>query len=170
MEQKVTSPAAKGLVLALILIVVSLGTYFSGQTLNSGLRWLSTLVFMGGIIWACISFAKQMDGNITFGNAFAHGFKTTAATTAIVVVYTFIFIKFIYPGMVDLVLDQSRQELTAKGKLTSDQIDSAMDITRRFFSVFAVGGALLLYLCMGAIAALIGAAVAKKNPNPEFPQ
>src|SRR5476651_1379275 len=101
MEQKVTSPATKGIVLALVLIVISLGTYLTGQTLNSGLRWLTSLVFMGGIIWACISYAKQMDGNITFGNAFAHGFKTTAATTAIVVVYTFIFIKFIYPGMVD---------------------------------------------------------------------
>jgi len=41
---------------------------------------------------------------------------------------------------------------------------------RKFFMPFAIGGMLIMSAILGAVASLIGAAVAKKNPNPTLEQ
>jgi hypothetical protein len=97
MEQKITSSAVKGLFLALIMIVFTLILQYSGQGQNTALGLISFAIYMGGIIWGCTYYAKQMAGNVTFGNVFAHGFKMAAATTAIMVVLIFILFSFIFP-------------------------------------------------------------------------
>jgi hypothetical protein len=107
-----------------------------------------------------------MDGNVTFGNVFAHGFKVTAAVAAILSIYTFFAFKFIYPEMIDLSLDEARKNMEAKGNMSSDQVDQSVAMVRKFFIPFAIGGILIGTALIGAIAALIGAGVAKKNPNP----
>ena len=101
MEQKVATPVQKGLIISLILIVFGLVIYFAGQMENKALSYIQYIIFLGGIIWSCISFAKQMNGNVTFGNVFAHGFKTTAFIAALMAVYTFLSVKFIFPDIVD---------------------------------------------------------------------
>jgi hypothetical protein len=55
--------------------------------------------------------------------------------------------------------------MEAKGNMSSEQIDQAISITRKFFMVFIIGGAIVFYLILGAIASLIGAGVTKKEPN-----
>ncbi len=165
MEQKITSPAIKGVIISLILILFSLVIYFLGLTENQPLGWVSLLPYLVGIIWGCMIFAKQMNGNVTFGNVFAHGFKTTAAVTAIMVVYVVIYIKLINTGMVNMALDKARQNMESKGSLSASQIDDAIAMTQKFFIPFAIGGQLLMNLILGVIFSLIGAAVAKKNPD-----
>jgi len=165
MEKKVTPPWTKGLILSLVLIILNLALYFSGQAQNKSLSWLSLVLLVVGIIIACTSFAKDMDGNVTFGNVFAHGFKTTAATAAIMIVYSILALKVLFPEMVDQIMNQARTDMEAKHTMSEEQINQAMDFTKKFFMVFAIGGIIFIYAVCGAIGALIGAGVAKKNPN-----
>src|SRR4051794_21541752 len=97
MEQKVTSPVSKGVIITLLLIVFGLIIYFANQMENTAVSYLQYLILAIGVIWSCILYAKQMNGNVTFGNVFAHGFKTTAVTAALLAVYTFIAVKFLFP-------------------------------------------------------------------------
>ena len=165
MEKKVTPPWTKGLVISLILIVYGLIMYFSGLWLNKSLSWIQSILLVVGIIIADTGFAKQMDGNVTFGNVFAHGFKTTAAIIVIMVVYSFLAVKFIYPEMIDAIITQSKADMDKKGNMSQDQIDQAVGMIRKFFIPFMIGGIVLMFGICGAIGSLIGAAVAKKNPN-----
>lgn len=166
METKVTTPAIKGTLLALVLIVIGLAIYFTGQSQNKSLGYVSMGLYAGAIIFSCTYYAKQMGGIVTFGNVFAYGFKTAAAATAIFLVYTFIAFKFIMPEMVDLSLDAARKGMEEKKNLTSEQVEQSLEMVRKFFIPFAIGGALFMYLFIGVIAALIGAAVAKKTAAP----
>jgi len=166
METKVTPAWTKGLIISLICIVYGLILYFTGQMQNKALGWVSFIFLFGGIIWSCTSYAKQMNGNVTFGNAFGHGFKVTAAIAAILAVYTFIAFKFIYPEMIDISMDEARKNMEAKGNASEEQIRQGIEIGRKFFILFAVSGILIITALIGAVAALIGAGVAKKNPNP----
>jgi hypothetical protein len=50
--------------------------------------------------------------------------------------------------------------------MSEDQIEQALNMTKKFFMVFLIGGALLGYLLFGAIASVIGAAITKKDPHP----
>ena len=164
MEEKVMTPAVKGIVISLVLILLSLVLYFTGESENTVLKWVQFFLFGGGIIWADIYYAQQLKGNVTFGNVFAHGFKTSAAITVIVLVYTFIFIKFISPELVDKVIIQARIKWE-EAKLTSAQMQQAEDVTRKYFLPFAIGGVLFMYMVGGLIFSLIGAALSKKNPE-----
>jgi hypothetical protein len=165
MEQKVTAPWMKGLIISLILIVFGLILYFTDQYMNKTLGYIQYLIIVGGLVVACIGFAKQKEGNVTFGNVFAHGFKTTAAMIVIMVIYTVISTKFLFPDIIDKVMDQSRVEMEKQGKLTDEQITQSMDMIKKFFIPFAIGGIILMFGIIGAIGSLIGAGVAKKNPN-----
>jgi len=169
MEQKVTSPVLKGVIITLLLIVLGLIIYFTGQMENKSISYLQYVILIGGIIWSCISYAKQMNGNVTFGNVFSHGFKTTAVVAALLAVYTFIAVKFLFPDMVDKALEIAKKDMESKN-LTDEQMQTGLDMARKFFVPFAIGGILIVFAIIGCISSLIGAAVAKKNPQGPFAQ
>ena len=53
-------------------------------------------------------------------------------------------------------------------QLTDEMIEQGITMTKKFFLPFAIGGAIIGTAILGAIGALIGAAVAKKNPVDPF--
>lgn len=169
MEKKVTTPAVKGIIISLILIVFALVIMFLNLSRNKGVASIQFLIFISGVIWSAISYAKQMEGNVTFGNVFAHGFKVTAAITAIMVVYTIISLKFISPEQLELGIQEARANMEAKN-MSDEQIDNTINLTRKFAVPFAIAGVLIIFMFTGLIASLIGAAVAKKNPRDPFVQ
>lgn len=169
MEKKITLPAVKGVIISLILIVFALIIMFLDLSRNKGIASLQFIIFIAGIIWSAISFAKQMEGNVTYGNVFAHAFKVTAAVTAIMVVYSVISLKFISPEQLNRGIEEARANMEAKN-MSEDQIDNAINITRKFAVPFAMAGVLIMFMFVGLIASLIGAAVAKKNPRDPFVQ
>ncbi len=168
MEKKVTSPIVKGLVITLFLIVFGLIIYFTGQVANKSMGYIQYVILLVGIIWSCISYSKQMNAQVTFGNVFAHGFKTSMVAAVLLIVYTVLAFKVLFPDMADTIMNSTRTELIKQGKLTSEQIQSAMDMTRKFLIPFAIGGILIMFAILGVISSLIGAAVAKKEPKDPF--
>ena len=164
MEQTVTSTSTKGTVIGLILIILALVTYFADIKVNGPVQWLGYAVFVGGIIWSVYSYGKQINYNATFGNYFAHGFKVAALVTAILIIYIIVFV-FIFPEFKEKAIDEARKSMQEKNNLTPDQITQGLDITRKFFMVFLVGGTLIGYIIFGALASLVGAAITKKEPN-----
>lgn len=163
------TPAIKGLIIGLVLIAVSVVMQLLITDLEKlqKLNWVSFLLIVAGIVWACFSYSKDMNGNVTFGNVFAHGFKTTAVLTIIMLAFTVLSFTILFPEMKDKAIELARTQMEAKGELSEAQIDQAVSMTEKFFMPFAIGGVLIAYLVMGAIASLIGAAIAKKNPNPQ---
>ena len=123
------------------------------------------VLLIAGLIYSCIHFAKQKEGNVTFGNVFAHGFKTTAAVIVIMVIYTVISLKLLFPDMVEMGLAQARVEMEKKGNLSESDIENGLQMVKKFFLPFAIGGIVFGFGILGAIGSLIGAGVAKKNPN-----
>lgn len=168
MEQKITPAWTVALITSLICIVLNMGAYVTNQLANKSLGYVQMILVFAVIIWTCITFAKQKNGEVTYGNVFAHGFKTTAGIAAIMSIYTIISIKLIYPEIIEITIDTARAEMEKKGQIPADQIDMALGFTRKFFLPFAIAGSLFGTALIGAIASLIGAGVAKKNPISPF--
>ena len=124
--------------------------------------------FLAGIIWACVNYSNQLNANVTFGNLFAHGFKTTAVITAIVLIYTILAFKILFPDMVDKSIEMTRQKLEASGKATDSQIEQQTTMMKDHFTLFAVVGVVIGFAILGLISSLIGAAIAKKKPQDPF--
>ena len=167
MEQKITPPWTIALITSLICIVINLVMYVSNQLTNKSLGYIQMVLVIGVIIWACINYAKQMNGQVTFGNVFAHGFKITAGIAALMSIYTIISVKFIYPEIIEMTIDVARAEMEKKGNVPTDQMDIGLFL-RKFFLPSAIAGSLFGTALIGALASLVGAGVAKKNPISPF--
>lgn len=157
-----------GIITGIIMIVVFVLYYVFRLYTNPKLGLLPLLLFIVLIIMAQVNYAKSLNGNITYGNLFAAGFKATCAATAIYLLFMILFL-WLVPDYKTNMLDFQRQSMASKG-LSDDQINAGMAFVKKSFNVFAIGGGLLMDLVVGVIASLIGAAIAKKNPQPEFNQ
>lgn len=166
-EKKVMTHVQKGLLVSLILIVLGIAGYFAKLYEQSWFPWISNAILFIAVIWGCITYANQMNGQVTFGNVFAHGFKMSVVIALILIVWVLLSMTVLFPEMKDRTLEMARQRMEEKGNLTDAQIDQGIEFTKKFFIPFAIGGTLLGTLIFGTIASLIGAAVAKKKPvNP----
>jgi hypothetical protein len=170
MEKQITSHIIKGAILGGISILFSIIIYVFNLYTVKELNWISYAIIIGGIIYGNILYANQNGNNVSFGNIFAHGFKTTAVLIVITVAYTLLALKVLFPDMIDKIIDMSRIEMEKNPKLTDEMIEQGISMTKKFFVPFAIGGVLIGTGFMGAIASLIGAAVAKKNPVDPFKQ
>ena len=165
-EKKIVSPQIKGLIIALILIVVGIAAYFTGLAYESWFSWASSGIFCLAVIFACIHYANQKDGFVTFGNVFGHGFKITAVTTVIVLVYSVIAITVLFPEMKEKIFEMQQAEMEKKD-MPSEQVETTMNMMRKYFTLFMILGLIFGYLVTGCIGSLLGAAFAKKKPiNP----
>ena len=168
MENKPTAPWLIALITSLGFIVFNLVLYITDQLTNKNMNWVSSGLLMIVVIWVCIYYAKQMNGDVTFGNVFSHGFKVTAGIAAIMSVYSFIAFKFIHPEVIEKSVDLARVEMEKNPTLTSEQIDMGINFTRKFFMPIVLASALFGTAFVGLIGSLLGAAFAKKNP-PKSP-
>lgn len=157
-----------GLVISAILIALSVLFYVLNMSEQRWTQWIGTVVMFIGVIFACINYAKINNGNVTFGNVFANGFKTVAIITLITIVFTVVFI-LIFPDIREKALETARKQMEAQGQ-QDEAIEQSLAMARKGFFVLVIAFALFGTLFFGAIASLIGAAVAKKNPNIQSPQ
>jgi hypothetical protein len=167
MEPKVTTPGQKGLIIALPLVLFTVVITILKMERNQPLGLLAMAALVGGIIWACLSYSKQMAGNVTFGNIFSHGFKASAIVAAVLGLWVAISFGLIFPEALDRVMDVQREAMEKRGGMSDEQMDQALRISKKMVLPMMTIGSVIMYLIIGAISALIGAAVAKKNPNPQ---
>jgi amino acid transporter len=167
MENKIMTPAMKGLIIGLVMIAVSVVMQLLITDLEKmqKLNWVTFLIIIASIVWACFSHSKDMNGNVTFGNLFAHGFKTAAVFTIIMIIYTLLAMTILFPEMKEKMLEVAMKQAEAKGTMSEAQLEQARTMTEKFLVPFAIGGSLVMYLVIGAIGSLLGAAIAKKNPD-----
>ena len=165
MNNKKLSNLNAGLLLFLVMVVFTLIINMGGLQRNTQLSWISYLIIIGGIILIVIKYGKDMDNNVTFGNLFAYGFKTIAVTTILFIAFSLLFY-MIFPEYKAQLLEISREN--AMQKATPDnreQLEKGIEMFQRFFWVAVIGGILISFAILGAIGSLIGAAIAKKEPN-----
>lgn len=169
MEQTPTSNVTKGIIIALIIMVLHIITFFSGFSIDGWTQYVIYAVFIAGIIASCIIYGKQMNGNVTFGNTFAHGFKVTAVVAVLMVAF-FLLFTAVFPEVKEKMLETVKEKMSTDPRLTQDKIDQAMENSQKSFTVFMIAGTLFGNIFIGLLASLIGAAVTKRNPDSTIQQ
>lgn len=154
-----------GLVTAITMIVLSTILYVAGLSFKPGMQYVTYIPFLIGIILNANAYSKVNEGMVTFGQVFTSCFKACAIITLITLVWSFISVKLIFPDIIDKTMELTRQKLVEKN-MGDDQIEKALDMTRKYFIPFMVGGVIFGTMFFGAIFSLIGAAVAKKTKTP----
>jgi len=74
---------------------------------------------------------------------------------------------FLFPEMKTNAIDIARKEMAKNPSMTDEQIETALNITRKYWNVIMVSTMIFSSLFYGAIFSLISGAIAKKNgPRP----
>ena len=66
-------------------------------------------------------------------------------------------------------MEAQREAMQKKGGVSDEDIDKYMTMGRKMAVPIGTIISVILYLVVGAISSLLGASIAKKNPNPVFP-
>ena len=129
------------------------------------MAWISYILMVAGLIFFVNQYGNALDNQVTFGNLFSYGFKTTALLALIMIAFTVILFS-IFPDIREKMVEIARQRMEDRNT-PEDQIDKGIEMWQKMFWVLTIGGIILVYAIVGAIGSLIGAAVTKKKPvNP----
>ncbi len=174
MEKKQRSLFMNSLVYGLItgggLILFSLLLYIMDAPYKSPLGYLGIVIMIGGMIWGTIQHKNvNMNGYLSYGQAFLSCFLIAIIATALSSVYTYLFYTFFDPQALANIIDKAVEEAELKMEsqgMSSDQMDAALGITKKFLSPVAMSlMGLVMNSIFGAIIALIAAAFLKKEEN-----
>ncbi|HEY8689476.1 MAG TPA: DUF4199 domain-containing protein [Chitinophagaceae bacterium] len=166
MEKKPITNIIAGFILFLVMVVYTLIINIGKLQDNMMLGWFSYFIIIAGIAIFVVKYGKDMNGNITFGNLFAFGFKTTAVVAIFFIAFMVLFY-LVFPEYKEQMLELGRQKALVNAKGTNpEDIEKGMEIFKRFFWVGLIAGIMLSYAILGAIGSLIGAAITKKDPRP----
>ena len=165
-QKKPISHFAAGAIIGAVIIIYSLLLNFMGKGQDRALAWVAYLLYVAGLIMFINLYGNAKNNEVTFGNLFSYGFKTTAIATLLIIVCLVVVVT-VMPDFKQKILDGMRKGMEDQGKLDDEKIDQAVDMFSKNFMLIVIGGALFMYLLFGVIGSLIGAAVTKKKPvNP----
>lgn len=165
-QKKPISHLVAGLIIAAVLIVYTIILQFSKIMQTGIFAWIPPLIIVAGLVTFINIYGNAQKNQVSFGNLFSYGFKTTAVITLVIIFFTIVFF-LIFPEIKTKMFETARQQMEERGNLTEDEIEKGLSTWQKMFWVFAIGGILLIYAIVGAIGSLIGAAITKKKPiNP----
>lgn len=149
-----------GLLAAGLIIVLFLIQYFNNISFgHPGFKWAPIGIIVLVVILSSIRFGKLFE-DASFGEIFSNGFRTTAVTVVIFAIFFIVFVQGFPEYKEKFIL-----EVVAAGPNAASTANREQDIEtlRDNFIVSALAGTLITYLVPGMLAALVGAAIAKKK-------
>jgi hypothetical protein len=174
MEEKSVSIWKSSLVsavyLAIALILLSVIFYVTGNTFSKAAQYLTYPIMIVGIIWAQISYKKNLGGTLTYGQAVGVGVLTMTFAGVITGLYTFLFYQVIDPSLQEQLRIFTEEQIVQQGRVPEEQLEMAVNMATKFqtslmmFIMAIFGGAFA-----GLIVSLITAIFVKKNPSDEVP-
>ncbi|WP_426667947.1 DUF4199 domain-containing protein [Mucilaginibacter sp. McL0603] len=160
------------LIYTLVAIVITYIIEIAKLDINSPIKYLTYIVLLALLFLAQKEHKDKLGGYIKFNEAFITGLLYGVFAGVFTGIFVYIYLTFLSPEMFTQTIEQQREAMAAKGNLSSDQIDQAMEIVKKYGVILGALGAMIVYSILGAIFGLIGAAIFKKertayDPEPE---
>lgn len=170
-EKKPISHIIGGILIALVLIVFSVSLSFltKGTASDPKGGWTSYCIIIAGLIILINLYGKANRNRVGFGDLFSYGFKTTTMLTLVFVIFL-IILSFVSPDLKQQALEATRIEMEKNKNFSDKDIEQGIELIKKYFWVFAIGGTVLGFVIIGAIGSLLGAALTKKLPKDPFQQ
>lgn len=159
--------AAKyGALTGVVLILFSVILYAIGLKGDNKITYLNYVFLLGGIIIGTKEYRdKVREGDLSYGQGLGLGVLVSVFAGLMLAFYTYIFMKFISPEIIQEMLLMAEQQLVEQGK-TESEIEMALKYTAMFMTPGIISIMLVvMHLFFGFIFSLITAAVFRKEPT-----
>jgi len=153
-----------GLITSAVIVIYSLVLYVAGLHTIQELGYISFLLILGAQINYGMKFRKkQMNNNMTFGQAFKFGLSMAVIVGLVTSVFNFFYFEFIAPEIIDMAAEKSYEDMVKRG-MSEEQATAQMGFVMPWMNswVFAISGIFMTFF-FGLITALIAAAFVKRE-------
>jgi len=160
MQFKIT-PALKGLITAVLMIIAMLLLFSQSQNVNSGLQYIVYVIYGLGIMWTLIEYQKSSDNNGKFATLFNQGFKCFIVVTLCIALFYWIF-NYMHPEFREKMGELLKEDLikqTGDKQMLPAQIDEEVLTFKKQYALKLVSGAIFGYLLIGAIVTATASAI-----------
>lgn len=157
-----------GGILGIVSILLSVIVYSMGSYIEKPLWSTIAITFLGfGITYYAIQqYRTQLGGFISLGQAMKLGIAISFIAGVIAVISNYIFINYIEPDTIPMMLEQARIKLEESGA-SDEQIEMTLEMSEKFMkpAIMSAMG-VLSSVFMGVIHSLIcGLILQKKDPS-----
>lgn len=169
-ETSTVTTRSVGIRYGLIAAVVGIAIMVTFSTLkidSSGpIGWSTYLVYAGLVFLAHKYFKENGDGFMSIGQGIGTGFWMGLISSLISAPFTFIYLKFIDSGMIEMAMEKQREGMAAQG-MDEATIDQTMEMSSAFMSpaIFAGAGFIGGIILFTIIAVIVSLFTQKKNPE-----
>jgi|EP01037_Dinobryon_pediforme_P007453 uncharacterized membrane protein len=168
METKKNSPSSVAIKWAVIYVVTSIVITYAFQFLNisqnSSLKYLSYIPFIAFLLLAQKEYKEQLGGFISFGDGFMSGFLYSVFGGLMVAVFIYVYLGILSPQVLDQTMAEQQTKMAEQG-LSSEQSEKALEMVKKYGAILGAVGTAIVIPIFGAIVALIGAAIFKKEKS-----
>ena len=131
-------------------------------------RWASLFINAGLIFFAHKTFKDNSEGGfMSYGQGFTIGFWMSLVSSVISSVFTYIYVKFIDQGFIQMMLDKQEEGMLERG-MSDAQVEQAMEMSAKFMTPnsMLIFGVIFGTIILLIVAAVISIFTQKKNPDP----
>jgi hypothetical protein len=159
-----------GLIAALVGIAYFLILNVAGIDMTTGIwNWIGYALTLALVVLAQVQFKDKGDGFMSYGQGMGIAFWMGLVSAVISSIFTYVYIKFIDTGFLDLVKDRQIEAMQKQG-MSDEQIDQGMKMAAAFMTaeamfVYMLIGGIIITLIIGLIVTIF---TQKKNPEPAF--
>ena len=121
-----------GILVAVVLVLFKLVLFLMDVDEESYIQFGYYVVFALGLAWVMYSVRNnQLDGYATYGKAFMIGFYASLGIAVIMAVYSYIYMEYINPGMINEILTKAEDSMIESNPdMTDEQLNQALEITK----------------------------------------
>jgi len=155
-----------GSIIGIALVIISLLFYMMNETTSEIQNYLGYLALAVGVY---IGVKNQRDnelgGLMSYGKALSSGTLISFFASIIMAFYLYVFIFFIDPSLVDVILEKAENDMIDAGQ-SDKEIEMSMKYTMMFVTPFWMSVmSVLVYTIIGFIFSLIIATFLKKQDD-----
>ncbi|WP_298503144.1 DUF4199 domain-containing protein [uncultured Maribacter sp.] len=155
-----------GLILGAVSVIFALMLYSADLHYKGGMMVgiISMVLTLAAIIIGMLQFKKANNTYMTFGQGLKVGVGIALIGGIIGILFNLLMVSVIDPDMMDKALEFQKSELMANTKLTSEQIDSQLEMGKKFSTpTMQILFGLLFSIVIGFVFSLIPALAMKKE-------
>ncbi len=153
---KPNTATKKGLLTGIVMILISVGIYFTMGNFQNKLQYITYSVYVAGIIWTLLEYAKQPGAEHRFGAYFSQGFRCFIVVTLLMVIFTAVFL-LSQPHLKHEMAGIYKTEIAKTGNYTEPEIAEKVAMAEKSFFPSMLMGAVFGYLAIGAMVTAIAA-------------
>ena len=155
--------------LGIVLILISVIFYITGNTFSSWASYLSYPVIIAGVVLGQITHKKANGGFLSYGQAVGSGIVILIYAIILNSVYSYLLYEVIDPTLLDQFRIFVEEKLVQQGKIPEEQINTIVNFTVKLQTPpLSIVTAIFSGAFMGLIVSLITGIFVKNNPVDDF--